>query len=204
MTFSRAQVLVRSSWCRLAGMGFKVLCLGWLAACSTRGAPPNPSVGNDTLDDSAIVIVGLETPLQSTWGPWTYSDFSGTVNGVLGGKVTRTLNTNPPTQGFVLMRVQPPLRNERFGPMEFTPADNSYRFRYCKGRKVPTVEIHRGDVVYAGTLAIDAHNGQLYLRTTFDMAGARRFVQANYPALASRLQGQPFVYYEVKSEPGCR
>jgi len=180
------------------------LAVGWLAACSTKGVPPNPSLTEDTLDEYAIVIVGLDTPLQSTWGPWSYSDFSQTVNGIVGGKVTRTLNTNPPTRGFVAMRVSPLMRNERFGPMEFTPADNSYRFRYCKGRKVPTVQVRRGDVVYAGTLMLDSRDGKIWLRTEFDMAGARRFVQANYPSLADKLQAQPFTYFEVKSEPSCR
>lgn len=175
-----------------------------LAACSTKGIPPNPPVTQDTLEDSAIVIVGLDTPLQSTWGPWTFSEYTQTVNGVLGGKLTRTLNSNPPTRGFIAMRVSPPMRNERFGPLEFTPADNSYRFRYCKGRKVPTVQVRAGDVVYAGTLMLEARNGQIYLRTAFDMAGARAFVAANYPSLADKLQGQPFTYYEVKSEPGCK
>ncbi|VVE28186.1 hypothetical protein PAQ31011_03523 [Pandoraea aquatica] len=178
--------------------------LTWLAACSTKGIAPNPTLTEDTLDEYALVIVGLDTPLQSTWGPWTYSDFNQTVNGIIGGKITRTLNSNPPTRGYIAMRVSPLMRNERFGPMEFTPADNSYRFRYCKGRKVPTVRVNRGDVVYAGTLILDNHDGKIWLRTEFDMAGARRFVQANYPSLADKLQPQPFTYYEVKSEPSCR
>ena len=181
-----------------------LLAAGWLAACSTKGVPPNPALTEDTLDEYAIVIVGLDTPLQSTWGPWNYSDFNQTVNGIVGGKVTRTLNTNPPTRGFVAMRVSPLMRNERFGPMEFTPADNSYRFRYCKGRKVPTVQVRRGDVIYAGTLVLDSHDGKIWLRTEFDMTGARRFVQANYPSLADKLQAQPFTYFEVKNEPSCR
>ncbi|ODP31019.1 hypothetical protein [Pandoraea sp. ISTKB] len=175
-----------------------------LAACSTKGVAPNPALTEDTLDEYAIVIVGLDTPLQSTWGPWNFSDFNQTVNGIIGGKITRTLNSNPPTRGYLAMRVSPLMRNERFGPMEFTPPDNSYRFRYCKGRKVPTVQVKRGDVIYAGTLVLDSRDGKLWLRTEFDMAGARRFVQANYPSLADKLQPQPFTYYEVKSEPGCR
>ncbi|MFJ2994141.1 hypothetical protein [Pandoraea sp. NPDC087047] len=181
-----------------------LLSAACVAACSTRGVPPNPALTDDTLDEYAIVIVGLDTPLQSTWGPWNYSDFNQTVNGIVGGKITRTLNSNPPTRGFVAMRVSPLMRNERFGPMEFTPADNSYRFRYCKGRKVPTVQVRRGDVIYAGTLVLDSHDGKIWLRTEFDMAGARRFVQANYPSLANKLQPQPFTYFEVKSEPSCR
>ncbi|WP_374626084.1 hypothetical protein [Pandoraea sp.] len=200
---------LRTLWCspvarRARRAALALPAAGWLAACSTQGVPPNPALTADTLDEYAIVIVGLDTPLQSTWGPWNYSDFSQTVNGIVGGKFTRTLNTNPPTHGFVAMRVSPLMRNERFGPMEFTPADNSYRFRYCKGRKVPTVQVRRGDVIYAGTLALDSHDGKIWLRTAFDMAGARRFVQANYPSLASKLQPQPFTYFEVKSEPGCR
>ncbi|VVE73804.1 hypothetical protein PCA31118_04613 [Pandoraea captiosa] len=175
-----------------------------LAACSTKGVPPNPALTEDTLDEYALVIVGLDTPLQSTWGPWNFSDYSQTVNGIIGGKITRTLNSNPPTRGYIAMRVSPLMRNERFGPMEFTPADNSYRFRYCKGRKVPTVQVKRGDVIYAGTLVLDSHDGKLWLRTEFDMAGARRFVQANYPSLVDKLQPQPFTYFEVKSEPSCR
>ncbi|WP_046292597.1 hypothetical protein [Pandoraea oxalativorans] len=178
--------------------------LTWLVACSTKGVAPNPTLTEDTLDEYALVIVGLDTPLQSTWGPWSYSDFNQTVNGIIGGKITRTLNSNPRTRGYIAMRVSPLMRNERFGPMEFTPADNSYRFRYCKGRKVPTVRVNRGDVVYAGTLILDNHDGKIWLRTEFDMAGARRFVQANYPSLADKLQPQPFTYYEVKSEPSCR
>ncbi|WP_353193849.1 hypothetical protein [Pandoraea pnomenusa] len=181
-----------------------LLATGWLAACSTKGVPPNPQLTEDTLEEYALVIVGLDTPLQSTWGPWTYSDYSQTVNGIIAGKVTRTLNTNPPTRGFIAMRVSPLMRNERFGPLEFVPADGSYRFRYCKGRKVPTVSVRRGDVIYAGTLVLDSHDGKIWLRTEFDMAGARRFVQANYPSLADKLQPQPFAYFEVKSEPGCR
>lgn len=189
---------------RSALTALMALAAGWLAACSSKGVPPNPTLTEDTLDEYAIVIVGLDTPLQSTWGPWNFSDISQTVNGIIGGKVTRTLNSNPPTRGFVAMRVSPLMRNERFGPMEFTPADNSYRFRYCKGRKVPTVQVRRGDVIYAGTLVLDSHDGKVWLRTEFDMAGARRFVQANYPSLADKLQAQPFTYFEVKSEPGCR
>ncbi|VVD99356.1 hypothetical protein PMO31116_02021 [Pandoraea morbifera] len=176
----------------------------WLAACSTKGVPPNPALTEDTLDEYALVIVGLDTPLRSTWGPWSYSDDSQTVNGIVGAKLIRTLNANPPTRGFIAMRVSPLMRNERFGPMEFTPADNSYRFRYCKGRKVPTVNVRRGDVIYAGTLMLDSHDGKLWLRTAFDMAGARRFVQANYPSLADKLRPQPFTYLEVRSEPSCR
>lgn len=178
--------------------------LTWLAACSTKGVAPNPTLTEDTLDEYALVIVGLDTPLQSTWGPWTFSDFNQTVNGIIGGKITRTLNSNPPTRGYIAMRVSPLMRNERFGPMEFIPVDKSYRFRYCKGRKVPTVRVNRGDVVYAGTLILDNHDGKIWLRTEFDMAGARRFMQANYPSLADKLQPQPFTYYEVKSEPSCR
>lgn len=178
--------------------------LTWLAACSSKGVAPNPTLTEDTLDEYALVIVGLDTPLQSTWGPWNFSDFNQTVNGIIGGKITRTLNSNPPARGYIAMRVSPLMRNERFGPMEFIPVDNSYRFRYCKGRKVPTVRVNRGDVVYAGTLILDNHDGKIWLRTEFDMAGARRFVQANYPSLADKLQPQPFTYYEVKSEPSCR
>ncbi|MBN4666625.1 hypothetical protein HUS70_14345 [Pandoraea nosoerga] len=179
-------------------------CAALLSACASKGVPPNPPLTEDTLDEYALVIVGLDTPLQSTWGPWTFSDESQTVNGILANKVIRTLNTNPPTRGFIAMRVSPLMRNERFGPIEFTPADNSYRFNYCKGRKVPTVQVRRGDVIYAGTLGLDSHDGQIWLRTAFDMAGARRFVQANYPSLADKLQPQPFAYYEVRSQPVCR
>ncbi|AKM29441.3 hypothetical protein AB870_03760 [Pandoraea faecigallinarum] len=196
----RTLLFFPSTWRR----ALLVMAAGVLAACSTKGVPPNPTLTDDTLDEYAIVIVGLDTPLQSTWGPWSYSDFNQTVNGIIGGKITRTLNSNPPTRGYLAMRVSPLMRNERFGPLEFTPADNSYRFRYCKGRKVPTVQVKRGDVIYAGTLVLDSRDGKIWLRTEFDMAGARRFVQANYPSLADKLQPQPFTYYEVKSEPGCR
>ncbi|GAB3629331.1 hypothetical protein PTE30175_03727 [Pandoraea terrae] len=175
-----------------------------LAGCKSAGVPPNQPLQKDTLEEYAIVIVGLDSTMQSTWGPWTYSENSQTVNGVLGGALLRTLNVNKPGQGFVAMRVSPPLKNERFGPMEFVPADGEYRYKYCKGRKVPTVQVRAGDVIYAGSLLVGSNGPNLSLRFVYDMVGARRFVAANYPALADRLQAQPFEFFEVRTQPTCR
>lgn len=175
------------------------LCL-LLTGCFTPSIPTGTSIKPESLNDSGVVIVGMNSALPGTWSKWSYSD--GKVNAIFGSLFFSAVNSTPPANnGFVVMKVSSTSAGTRFGPATF--GNGSRYFKYCRRMMLPTVEVKPGEVLYVGDINATQTGSLLKVQYGYDYEKAEQFVRTHHPELIDKLQGRRFILYPISSLPAC-